>query len=133
MRNLKKVENIIKDLKKERHLARKKRKQTTWEQIKTFLTIPEIFKMRELQILVEDDIRGKNPSISQKKVKEEVLGLSKGIVTQIKKEIKAKYQIHDDVELERKVHQMKIKERIDEHLRLCCNLKSFSAIEIKIN
>ena len=51
-------------------------------------------------------------------VKKEVLSLSKRIVFQIKKEIKAKYQIEDNRDLERKVHQMMVKERVDEHLRL---------------
>ena len=89
-----------------------------WERMKTFYTEPTIFKMRELQILVEADIKGKDPLMSQGKVKKEVLNLSKNIVSQIKKEMKAKHNIQDDRELERKVHQMKIKETVDEHLRL---------------
>ena len=89
-----------------------------WEMIKTFHRVPEIFKLRELQILVEDEIKGRNPSLPQGMVKKEVLGLSKRIVFQIKKEIKAKYQIEDNRDLERKVHQMMVKERVDEHLRL---------------
>ena len=89
-----------------------------WEKIKTFYRVPQIFKMRELQMLVEDDIKGKDPSMSQGMVKKEVLGLSKRIVFEIKKEIKAKYQIEDDRDLERKVHRMMVKEGVDEHLRL---------------
>ena len=94
-----------------------------WERIKNFYTEPTIFKMRELQSLVEADIKGKDPSMSQGKVKKEVLKLSKNIVSQIKKEMKAKHNIQDDRELERKVHQMKIKETVDEHLRLVVHLK----------
>ena len=52
---------------------------TKWEQMKTFYTEPTIFKMRELQILVEADIKGKDPSMSQGKVKKEVLNLSKNM------------------------------------------------------
>ena len=89
-----------------------------WEKIKTFYRVPQIFKMRELQILVEDDIKGKDSSMSQGMVKKEVLDLSKRIVLEIKNEIKAKYQIENDSDLERKVHQMMVKERVDEHLRL---------------
>ena len=95
---------------------------TKWEQMKTFYTEPTIFKMRELQILVEADIKGKDPSMSQGKVKKEVFNLSKSIVSQIKKEIKAKHNIQDD-EVERKMHQMKVKETVNEHLRLVVQFK----------
>ena len=61
--------------------------------------------------------------MSQGKVKEEVLNLSKRIVLQIKKEIKAKHNILDDGELERIVHKMKVKETVDEHLRLVAHFK----------
>ena len=44
-------------------------------------------------------------------------------MSQIEKEMKAKHNIQDDRELERKVHQMKIKETVDEHLRLVVHLK----------
>ena len=88
-----------------------------WEQIKTFYAEPTFFKMRELQILVEADIKGKDPSMSQGKLKKEVLNLSKIIVSQIRKEIKAKHNLQDD-EVKRKMHQMKVKETVDEHLRL---------------
>ena len=103
--------------------------QSKWEQIKNFYAEPTFFKMRELQILVEADIKGKYPSMSQEKikkeVKKEVLNLSKNIVSQIKKEIKAKHNIQDD-EAERKMHQMKVKESVDEHLRLVVQFKQYN-------
>ena len=95
-----------------------------WERIKNSYTEPTMFKMRELQSLVEVDIKGKDPSMSQGKVKKEVLNLSKNIVSQIKKEIKAKHNIHDG-EVERKMHQMKVKETVDEHLRLVVQFKQY--------
>ena len=42
-----------------------------WERIKNFYTEPAILKMRELQSLVESDIKGKDPSMSNGKLKKE--------------------------------------------------------------
>ena len=95
-----------------------------WEQIKTFYAEPTFFKMRELQILVEADIKGKDPSMSSKDVKDKVKKLSNDIVSQIKKEMKAKHDIQDD-EVERKLHQMKVKETVNEHLRLVLQFKQY--------
>ena len=87
-----------------------------WDKIKTFYVKPPVFKMKEPQILVEDEIKGSDPLMPSKKVKTEVAGLKSRILKQIRKEMKAKYGIKEDCDLERKVHQMKVKEYIDVHL-----------------
>ena len=87
-----------------------------WEKIKTFHVKPIIFKMKELQMLVENEIKGTGQSISPKELKSEISDLKNRIVKQIRKELKAKHGIKDERDLEKKVHQMMVKEYVTEHL-----------------
>ena len=87
-----------------------------WEKIKTFHVKPLVFKMRELQLLVEDEIKGKDSSMTSKRVREEISDLKSKIVMQIRKELKAKHGIKEEGELTKIIHKMKVKEYVDTHL-----------------
>ena len=68
------------------------------------------FEMKELQMLVEDEIRGKNAS---KVVKKEISDLKKKIVQEIRNELRAKYEKED---VERELNKLNVKEYVNKHL-----------------
>ena len=110
------VELTDEAFKASRKLNKKFEDGEEWEKIKTFTVKPLVFKMRELQILVEEEIKGKNSPMSSRRIREEISDLKTKIVRQIRKEIKAKHGIKDDGDLSKKIHQMKVKEYVDSHL-----------------
>ena len=81
------------------------------EKLQTFHVIPLFFEMKELKILVEDEIRGRDPS---KVVKKEIEDLKKRIVQEIKNELRVKYKKED---VEREVHQLNVKEYVDKNFK----------------
>ena len=90
--------------------------KSQWEKIKSFHCKPSIFKLKELQILIEEEIKGRNPCSSVNEVKKEICALSMRIVEQVTKDLAAKYQINDQGELQKKLHQLRVKECVKEHL-----------------
>jgi len=81
-----------------------------WEKIKTFHVKPISFEMKELQMLVEDEIRGRDPS---NVIKKEIKDLKIRIVEEIRNDLRVKYKKKD---VEREVHKLNVKEYVDNHL-----------------
>ena len=79
------------------------------QRIKHFYAKPSLFKMKELQILVEDEIKGRDASLSNKEVNEELIDLSKKIVVQLKKELREKFEGISEKDLNKKLHELNVK------------------------
>ena len=71
-----------------------------------------IFKLKELQILIEEEIKGRNPCSSVNEVKKEICALSMRIVEQVTKDLAAKYQINKG-----KIRELESESDPDELLR----------------
>ena len=87
----------------------KKKRKSMWENVQRFLTKPSIFRMKELQIYLEDDIKANDPSITKHDLNEKVSKLINGVQNEIREELKAKFPEITEKEIDERVRNIKVK------------------------
>ena len=87
----------------------KGKKSKMWTQIEKFYCKPSVFKIKDIQLHIEDDFRRRNPDISEKELEEKVRDLSTKIENQIREDFTQKYSDLSKKEINKKVREVNVK------------------------
>ena len=87
----------------------KGKKGKIWKQIEKFCCKPSVFQMKDIQIHIEDEIRRKDPDISDDDMKEKVNNLSNIIEKQIREDFTQKYSELSEKEINKKVREVNVR------------------------
>ena len=87
----------------------KKKRKSMWENVQRFLTKPSFFRMKELQVYLEDDIKANDPSISKHDLNEKVSKLINGVENEIREELSGKFPEINEKEIDERVKNIKVK------------------------
>ena len=87
----------------------KKKRKSMWQKVQSFLTKPSIFRMKEFQVYLEDDIKANDPSITKHDLNEKVSKLINGVQNEIREELKAKFPEITEKEIDERVRNIKVK------------------------
>ena len=80
-----------------------------WKRIENFYCKPAVFKLRDLQIYLEEDFKRENPSISDEEIRNEMQNLINKIENLIREDFKLEYSHLSENEIENKVREVKVK------------------------
>ena len=89
--------------------GKKTLKSSWWLKIQSFLTKPSIFRMKEFQVYLEDDIKANDPSISKHDLNEKVSELINRIENEIREELRGKFPEITEKEIDERVKNIKVK------------------------
>ena len=87
----------------------KKKRKSMWQKVQSFLTKPSIFRMKEFQVYLEDDIKANDPSISKHDLNEKVSKLISGVEDEIHEELRGKFSEITEKEIDERVRNIKVK------------------------
>ena len=87
----------------------KKKRKSMWQKVQSFLTKPSIFRMKEFQVYLEDDIKANDPSISKHDLNEKVSELINRIENEIREELRGKFPEITEKEIDERVKNIKVK------------------------
>ena len=86
-----------------------KKGPSVWKRIEDFYCKPAVFRIKDLQIFIEDEIKRTNPTFSDEEFRNEMDNLINQIENQIREDFKIKFKDLSDNEIERKVREVKVK------------------------
>ena len=89
--------------------GKKTLKSSWWLKIQSFLTKPSIFRMKEFQVYLEDDIKANDPSISKHDLNEKVSELINRVENEIREELRGKFPEITEQEIDERVKNIKVK------------------------
>ena len=89
--------------------GKKTLKSSWWLKIQSFLTRPSIFRMKEFQVYLEDDIKANDPSISKHDLNEKVSELINRVENEIREELRGKFHEITEEEIDERVRNIRVK------------------------
>ena len=89
--------------------AGKKKHKSIWQKIQNFYCKPSIFRMREFQIYLENDIKANDPYISKYDLNEKVKRLIIGIENEIGEELRQKFPEISEEDISKRVKNISVK------------------------
>ena len=89
--------------------AGKRKHKSIWQKIQNFYCKPSIFRMREFQIYLENDIKANDPYISKYDLNEKVKRLIIGIENEIGEELRQKFPEISEKDISKRVKNIGVK------------------------
>ena len=89
--------------------AGKRKHKSIWQKIQSFYCKPSIFRMREFQIYLENDIKANDPYISKHDMNEKVKRLIIGIENEIGEELRQKFPEISEKDISKRVKNIGVK------------------------
>ena len=90
-------------------VGKKKKGKPMWQKIQRFYCKPSVFRMKELQIYLESDIKANDPSISKTELNEKINNLINGIEQEIREELRQKFPEMQEKDIDERVRNIKVK------------------------